>query len=157
MKASYSIREAISTDTFQIASLMKQLKIPQEEDAIAIALPKYIANKNSRLFVAEENYHIIGLISLYIFSLYLIPTKTCYIEALVVDENHRNKGIGKNLLYTGEKFALDNHCELIKLLSANWRKPEGVHDFYINEGYINQGEKGISFFYKSFKELWLKN
>lgn len=66
---------------------------------------------------------------------FLRPSKCCHIDALVVDEDHRSKGIGKKLIAIAEQYANSHGANKMELISANHRKKNGAHDFYKSLGY----------------------
>ena len=60
--------------------------------------------------------------------------KTAEIVNLIVDENSRGNGIGKELLNAIEKIAFDNRCVCIEVASGKHR--EAAHRFYEREGFV---------------------
>lgn len=56
------------------------------------------------------------------------------VEAVIVDDKYRHKGIGKNLMQELEKIALQNKCWYIILVSGGSRTE--AHKMYMAEGYI---------------------
>lgn len=85
-------------------------KVPNRED-----LQQITENKNTFLFVGEENGIIIATISI---AIYRIPTgKKAWIEDVVVDENVRGKGYGKKLMQHAIDFAKSQGISKIYLTS----------------------------------------
>lgn len=85
-------------------------KVPNRED-----LQQITENKNTFLFVGEENGIIVATISV---AIYRIPTgKKAWIEDVVVDENARGKGYGKKLMQHAIDFAKSQEISKIYLTS----------------------------------------
>lgn len=94
--------------------------IPQLSENIAAPssgdLEKIIDSSNTMLFVAEEDGLITGTLTLV---MYRIPTgMKAWIEDVVVDRNHRGKGIGKMLTQYAIDFAKKAKLGKIDLTSS---------------------------------------
>lgn len=63
-----------------------------------------------------------------------------FMENLVVDRNHRGKGVGKALLAGIESIARQNNCLFIEFCSSMFRKE--AHLFYESMGYEKDFVKG---------------
>jgi len=75
-------------------------------------------SEDSELIVAEKNNLIVGLIEVYIkrnSTIVSNPAKIGYIYAIVVDEKHRNKGIGKSLLSNALEWLKLNDIKKVDL------------------------------------------
>ncbi len=59
-----------------------------------------------------------------------------HVDELVVDKQHRGKGLGKKLLDEIVKIALENNCKRIELDSAFHRKQ--ADEFYKSYGFENR-------------------
>jgi len=86
------------------------------------------------VIVYEKNNNIYGCIVFNIHYHLHYSRKTAEIVNLVVDENARNSGIGKELLKAFEKIAIENGCVCIEVDSGKYR--EAAHRFYKREGFI---------------------
>lgn len=79
---------------------------------------KFSQNIN-KIIVAEINNLVVGTIKYLIKekleNSYTNYRKVLFIDALVVDVNHRKNGIGKILMQEMEKLAKDNNCSSIEL------------------------------------------
>ena len=79
---------------------------------------KFSQNINN-IIVAEINNLVVGTIKYLIKekleNSYTNYRKVLFIDALVVDVNHRKNGIGKILMQEMEKLAKDNNCSSIEL------------------------------------------
>ena len=142
------IRKAKIIDIDRIIELLHQVCLVHHEkrpdyfkDSIKYNkedLKRIIDNEEIIIFVYEENNQVLGYIfdvkEEYINHQLLTDRKTLYIDDLCVDENYRNKGIGKKLyLYTKE-----------------YAKKEGYHNVTLNVWALN--DNALSF----YKSLGLK-
>ena len=79
---------------------------------------KFSQNINN-IIVAEINNLVVGTIKYLIKekleNSYTNYRKVLFIDALVVDVNHRKNGIGKILMQEMEKLAKDNNCSSVEL------------------------------------------
>lgn len=89
-----------------------------------IKIGKFSTKKNlikniNNIIVAEINDTIVGavvyLIKEKLENNYTNYRKVLFIDALVVDVNHRKNGIGKILMQEMEKIAKENNCSSIEL------------------------------------------
>jgi ribosomal protein S18 acetylase RimI-like enzyme len=78
---------------------------------------------------------VVGVIAFALYEHFRIVGKCCHIDSLVVSDNHRYSGIGKQLIITAEKYAHSHGCTSMELTSSNWRQEAGIHDFYQKLGY----------------------
>ncbi|MGB1037784.1 MAG: GNAT family N-acetyltransferase [Bacteroidia bacterium] len=138
-----TIRKALSKDVPIIMELVKELaifeKAPDEvtntiemmrEDGFGI-------NKIFDAFVAEHNGQIIGVaITYYRYSTW--KGKCLYLEDLIVTEEHRGKGAGKQLFNHCIDFAKEQHCKKMIWQVLDWNTP--AIDFYKQYGAHLDGE-----------------
>ncbi len=94
---------------------------------------------NSYYIVAIENNKIIGVLTSELQIKLHRAKKQMFIEDLIVDENYRNKGIGKALLQDAVNYARNNDCEVIELTS--YIDNDKAHKFYQNNGFIKHSYK----------------
>lgn len=86
---------------------------------------------NNQIFVAKINKEIVGYI---IFNIREkeIPSmryrKQLNIDAMCVDENHRGKGIGTQLLKFVKEFAIENNCTDL-YLTVNEENEEAIKTY----------------------------
>lgn len=69
----------------------------------------------SYYIVAVENDKIVGVLLAELQVKLHREKKQCFIEDLVVDKEHRNRGIGKSLLQKAIDYARDNECDVVEL------------------------------------------
>jgi GNAT superfamily N-acetyltransferase len=102
------ILETINKFIIQLTLHKKQVNHSHVEDIIS--------DKNSHLFFAiNDQGEYFGMITV---GFYLSPTgKKAWIEDVVVDDSHRGKGIGKNLVEFAIQFAKEQNAETLMLTS----------------------------------------
>ena len=128
------IRNAVKADLDDVYRLMKQLSRhdftkKQFEDCYLFNLEK------GRVLVYErDNNTVCGCIGFAIHYPLHFSCKTMEIVNLIVDENCRNLGIGKELLTALEQVAIVNGCVRIEVASN--RQREDAHRFYEREGFV---------------------
>ncbi len=95
---------------------------------------KVLTDPNSHIFIAlNSNQKIIGMIAISHYQ-QIIGIKKALIEDFVVDKEHRNKGVGNNLLKYATQTAKKLNCAHIELTSNPKRIK--ANSFYINQGFI---------------------
>lgn len=105
------IRKAKKSDVAAIKKILAQMS-PYQIDGDFFDT---IANSsNYFLWVAEENGVVIGTIMMHI-QYKIASAPGAHIEDLVVDQNHRKKGIGEQLLLTAINKAEQLNCYKVML------------------------------------------
>ncbi len=139
----------LSKDSIQeLISLFEQLGYPQHVREFEIRLEEFLQNPGYGIALAYENNKAIGMVA-WTKSMTLVTNKTrLRIEGLVVDLDHRNKGVGKQLMYYVEDFARQFSPCIIELTSGARRAVDGSHDFYNAIGYKNSGDTEKLYFRK---------
>ena len=126
------IRAATKDDLDAVYGLIRQLSrhyFTKEQFE-----PCYLHNlKYNHILVCEYNKHIGGCGILCIHYSLHYSQKSAEVVNLIVDENARNCGIGKELLTSLEKIAIDNECVYLEVSSGKQR--EAAHRFYEREGF----------------------
>jgi PhnO protein len=126
------IRAGIKEDLEAVYRLMQQLSSheftkEQFEDCYSFNLVK------RNIFVYEKDHFICGCV-IYNIHYYLhFSRKTAEIVSLIVDENYRGQGIGKELLSAIEQIAAGSECVCLEVASGKQR--EDAHRFYTREGF----------------------
>jgi PhnO protein len=83
--------------------------------------------------IAKQGRKILGFAALTITNSLWDEGNSCYIDALVVDRNHRGRGVGRELMKTITKIAKKKKCKSINFDSALFRK--NAHSFYKEQGF----------------------
>ncbi|CAC5405597.1 speG [Mytilus coruscus] len=139
----FSVRSAKSEDCEAIMSLVMELavhlKCEHEKKINADTLRRDGFGKNSlfHCLVAEVNKDMVGYL-LYYFTYSTLVGKKAFMEDFYVKAEHRNKGIGTNLLKTAVKVFLDTDCDSMEWAVRSWNKL--AVDYYKQKGAINLTE-----------------
>lgn len=131
----------ITDDDFEILTeLIKELGYPSNKSNISERLYKIKFNKDYKTLVAEVDSKVVGFIGLCKLYAYEYDGEYVRIISLVVNEKYRGKGIGTELLKSGEKWAISEGAIAIALNTGI--KREKAHEFYNSNDY---NIKGYSF------------
>jgi (aminoalkyl)phosphonate N-acetyltransferase len=140
MKA--TVRRANEADNNSVYELLNQLKGSQHNrEAFE---QNYLKNINDPLvhyLVAEQEFVVIGFISLHVQRILHHSNRTGEIQELIIDENHRGKGIGKVLMEKVELLAKELNLEEVELTTRIHRTD--AQEFYKSLGYTNSHLKFV--------------
>ena len=128
------IRKAEKSDLDAIYGLMKQLSRHEFTQRQFEDCYTHNIEKGCVLVYEKDNRIICGCAVFAIHYPLHFSCKTAEIVNLIVDENSRGGGIGKELLAAIEQIALDNGCICIEVASGKHR--EAAHRFYEREGFV---------------------
>lgn len=134
------IRPATLADTPALTGLMAQLGYDTEPARIEKMI--YLADSDSeQITVAEINDQLVAVMSLIFFDYFPAAARYARITALVVDDQHRHKGIGSELLEYARINAAERDCACIEVTSSVTR--EDTHAFYVNAGFHHESFKFV--------------
>ena len=120
-------------DFNRMAELAVQLGYACTADQVRDRLSEIRDANECTVYVAElAEGQIAGWIGVYIFRSVEMD-KFAEINGLVVDQEHRSRGIGRALLYAAEEWARRRRCVVISVHSNVTR--ERAHRFYQTNGY----------------------
>ena len=131
------IREAVEEDAEPLAKLATELGYKTTKDDVAKRFNKLKIKVGHRIYVAVEK-KVVGFIS---FEHY----ETIYcdsginITGFVVEEEQRNKGIGRTLMEEVEKYAIANKFAFIRANSGSKRIE--AHEVYRRLGFDSEKEQ----------------
>lgn len=125
------IRYAIAQDANAIANLSNQLGYRTTANAVHQRLEQMQHLAHSAVFVAALDAGVIGWIHIYLCQL-LQTDLQAEIGGLVVDDNYRGSGVGRQLLQQVEQWA-QHRCHSIYVRSNIVR--DQAHIFYEKMGY----------------------
>lgn len=137
------IREAVKTDRDQLEKLYRML-VPNSRhlNVLEAQIETIRLDPHNFLLVYELEDEIVGTLTLNICLQALHGLRPYgIIENIVVDEGHRGKGIGKQLLQYAEAYCITANCRKIMLLSHSSRYR--AHQFFEREGYSGTVSKGF--------------
>ena len=127
-----NIRQAIASDAAALAALSTQLGYPSTAEEIAGRLDVLGGRPGNGVLVAEDGSGVVGW--LHVSGMYLLESPSfAEVLGLVVDEAHRGKGIGKQLLDDAARWAADRGFDRLRVRSNVIR--EDAHRFYEREGF----------------------
>jgi GNAT superfamily N-acetyltransferase len=137
----YRIRPAVAGDSAQLATLVGELGYPANEDFIQEKLTQLSSIPGTKIWVAEQDGEVIGLLSFSILPLLHVSGGLGRISALVVGSHSKGRGIGKRLVAEAEHFAWNNACARIEVTSGEHRAD--AHAFYQAMGYKRDSRRFI--------------
>ena len=128
-----TIRAMRIDDAERVADLSGQLGYPSSVEEIRQRFREITSNPQHGFFVAEiSNGEVVGWIHMYACNL-MVDDRRVEIWGLVVDERHRNQGLGKLMMGHAERWAAQIGCRAVCLRSNVIR--DGAHAFYEGKGY----------------------
>ncbi|URZ17059.1 hypothetical protein CLFE_031110 [Clostridium felsineum DSM 794] len=126
-------------DIMELLELYKELMPFEIEYEKSAGVYKEItANENYILLVAKEENEILG--SMLGIRCKSLLESFLVIEAVIVKEKIRGKGVGRKLMEKMDEFAKEKNCAYAILVSSDFR--EGAHKFYERLGF-KDGVKGF--------------
>lgn len=140
------LRTASRNDVADLQRLLTQLGYPMELSDVEERLQFYMTLPSLRLWVAEQQKSVVGLIALSIEPLLVRKAWRFHVEGFVVDVNHRRQGIGRALL-DHVISETENYRPCVIDLTSNQRR-HGAHLFYRSLGFGNEGERSSLYFRK---------
>jgi GNAT superfamily N-acetyltransferase len=99
------------------------------------------------VLVADSESQVIGCLSTSVTHVLHRPAPVGRISMMVVDEAHRGRGIGGQMVRAAERLLATKGCQLVEVTSNNRRTD--AHRFWESNGY----EKTSSRFAKDFGTL----
>jgi GNAT superfamily N-acetyltransferase len=132
MTPEITVRVAKNQDAEPISALCNQLGYSSLPEAVEQRYLQIQANDQHIVYVALVNETIVGWIQGHFCEL-MITSPQILILGLIVDEQHRGRGIGRRLLQSMEQWAKEKSCDTI-LVRSNVVRTE-AHLFYQKMGY----------------------
>lgn len=96
-------------------------------------------DENNYYIIAIEDNEIVGVLTSELQVKLHRAKKQIFIEDLIVEKNHRNKGIGTSLLKNAIVYAMKQDCDVVELTS--YIDNENAHNFYEENGFIKHSYK----------------
>jgi GNAT superfamily N-acetyltransferase len=113
------IRKATMKDAARIIELLAELGRPEpkqnEIKHFAEVIQNYISEKDKTILVAEVDSKVIGIISLVFLPRLNRSRPEAWVPDFIVDQEYRNKGIGRELLKRCVHLARKKKCWRIRL------------------------------------------
>jgi GNAT superfamily N-acetyltransferase len=130
------IRQVTHGDLDRVVALLHQLWRGKriQYDGLLEVLEKYIEESNYWIYGCEEGGVILGIITVSLRWALVYEGKVTIIEDLIVDKDHRGKGIGRQLVrFVEDRMAEDGEVKGVELSSDLSRK--AAHEFWEKCGY----------------------
>jgi len=131
------VRQARAEDFESVARLLAELGRPavlggDDESDHRARYAGWLAAPELKVFVAEEDGEVVGLIDLELLPRLNFPGPMAWVPDLIVSERHRSRGAGAALLARAEEAAREGGAFALALESGHWRTR--AHAFYLREG-----------------------
>ncbi|MAN04248.1 MAG: GNAT family N-acetyltransferase [Owenweeksia sp.] len=135
-----SIRLALLNDAATIATLSDQLGYRSQDDSIQKRLKQLLNNHDHLVLVALKDNEVTGWIHCF-YNLRVESDPFVEIGGLVVDEGHRQSGIGKMLVEEILAWARKKGCEKVRVRCNVIRRES--HRFYEKIGFTENKEQKV--------------
>jgi len=133
------IREASKDDASAIALLLGQLGYPRSVSFVEDKVSTLSHNESDSVVVAELRGEVVAVAHLHLASLFHESGHLGRVTAIVVTENCRRMGIGRELMATLEVAAERAGCTKIEVTSG--LKRDSAHAFYARLGYCEKPKR----------------
>ena len=133
-----TVRDAQAVDAAAVAGLLTQLGYPVDAPTIEARLQR-LAVVGDRVVVAELEGRVVGLGHLQVAPAIEYDRPAAKIGALVVDEAHRGRGVGRALVQALEDEARLRGCGVLFLTTSEHR--DDAHTFYERVGLQHTGRR----------------
>ena len=127
-----TIRSATVADAEAVARLSGQLGYSSTKEETARRLLEVNGQSEHAVYIAEADGAPVGWIHVFIEHSLLADT-SAEVAGLVIDENHRSRGVGRMLMDQAERWARQHGCGSVRLRSNVVRFR--AHAFYERLGY----------------------
>jgi GNAT superfamily N-acetyltransferase len=128
------------SDINKLNDLTRQLGYPLTIEETQKNLRVMLANTNEQVLVAVENDSIVGWMHVF-HTVRLESGSFSELGGLVVDRDHRGKGIGKMLVKEAIAWSKERGIPTLRLRSNTIRKT--AHEFYRNLGFKEIKEQKV--------------
>ena len=135
------IREASANDIPALTGLTAELGYPDSQEEIGRRFTIVSSSPGYKVFVAEKDNSVIGLMSFHALDILYGTGKIGRITALVITESERGKGIGKSLVAKAEELARESGCTRLELTTNVHRI--AAHKFYESVGFEESSKRFI--------------
>jgi GNAT superfamily N-acetyltransferase len=133
------LRQVRARDAGRIAELLGQLGYPTSAEVVARRLERLARSDADATWVAELDGELVGLVGIHVSHSLEYDGTVAKVSEIVVDEAHRGRGIGAQLMQRAEDEARRRGCVLLFLTTAERR--EDAHRFYRKLGFEETGRR----------------
>jgi len=132
----YLIRQLdLEKDLHDVHQLTIQLGYPSTLKSIKQRWEHLHQNSNYQTLVIEQDSHVIGYTGFIQEYTWEFDGGYLKIQAFVIDQAHRGKGVGKQLMAAIEQIAKEQGFKMIQLNSRNREERYPAHAFYQGLGF----------------------
>jgi ribosomal protein S18 acetylase RimI-like enzyme len=117
------VRSARLGDAEALASLLGELGYPAEADEVRLRLSRLLARPDAGVLVAEDRGPAIAVAAYQLVEVLERSQPQCRITTLVVDAEHRQRGLARTLLRAIESIAREHECFRLEVTTRPWREP----------------------------------
>jgi len=135
------IRPAAALDARPISALLGQLGYPNDPADIPGRLRHLREGGHTEALVALHEGAVVGLATVHIQPSLTRSEDVASLTTLIVSEEHRGLGIGRELVRAAEAFGEARGCGRIVVTTANHR--DGAHAFYSRLGWEWTGRRYV--------------
>ncbi len=131
------IRRAHPTDAAAVNALLHQLGYEQHDTVATVSrIQIWSDDPAAAAYVAEADGDLLGVVAVHSYPFFQLAGSSGRIVALVVLDQARGQGIGRQLMTAAESFAARRGCVRMEVTSGDHR--QGAHEFYRRCGYVDQ-------------------
>jgi N-acetylglutamate synthase-like GNAT family acetyltransferase len=134
------IRAVSADDCPGMTELTRALGYPSSSEKMCEILEMVMHHQDHSIFVAEIDQNLAGYIHL-VMGTTDQERNILNIAALLVDKQHRSRGVGKAFLAQAEQSARDKAANVLRI-RTNLISPE-AYAFFENHGFINLNTKEV--------------
>ena len=148
MGSGYEIREATVGDAAEVHALARELAETvgdayPDEEAVRTRLGELLEGSGARVFVAEAEGGLAGVVSLWIKPDLAHGDAVIEVPMLVVSKDHRRNGVGGLLMARVQEVAAEHEASLIELVAT--RANVAARDFYKSLGFTEADVVSLEF------------
>lgn len=133
------VRHATDADAQDIARLIGQLGYPFDASDAPRRLAKMATGGRAVVLLAEQNGHVVGLITSHLLSVINREYDVAWLTTLVIEKTVRGSGVGRTLVQAVEQFAREAGCERLTVTTHLHRAD--AHAFYEKLGFELTGRR----------------
>ncbi len=131
-RGAHGLRDAVDGDATAVAALLTAEGYPAGPSDIVERLAAY-RDGVSAVFVATAADEVVGFIAVHVMPRFEHGDRIARVLALVVDEDARERGFGRELMDAAERHAREQGCAFIEVTAGRHRP--GALQLYESEGY----------------------
>jgi N-acetylglutamate synthase-like GNAT family acetyltransferase len=129
------IRAAVASDAPAVTALLRDLGYPVEEGRVGAALRRLLDDPRAFVLVAaDEEYGVLGLLSLSCRAVLRLQGVTATIEELAVKSDARSRGVGDRLLQYAKGLASERGWVRLEM-TVTRRREVTRGDFFDSRGF----------------------